>query len=136
MQISSLHIQNFIGLENLECKNFSRINVFLGYNNAGKTSLLDALFFNACTISEKSFRRAFEGRNIPPRDVDDLKYFFYDQNYELNPSIEIKMRDTEERYKSELTRKYSHIQIEASEWEKEFENFNRMVIFKSILMVI
>jgi AAA15 family ATPase/GTPase len=44
MQLESLKIQNFRAFDNLEMNNFSKINVLLGENNSGKTSVLESIF--------------------------------------------------------------------------------------------
>lgn len=42
--IRSITISKFRGIENFEISKFSRINIFLGKNNVGKTSILEAVF--------------------------------------------------------------------------------------------
>ena len=128
MKISSLHVKDFIGLKELKCRDFSDINIFLGHNNAGKTSLLDALFFNSCTISDTSFRRVFRGRNISTRSVNDLRFFFYNQSYESKPSVEMEMHDENGKSfcKSEITNKKSHIEIKFSEQKHEDKGFQAL----------
>lgn len=37
-------IKNFRGVDLLEINGFAKINLFVGANNVGKTSILDALF--------------------------------------------------------------------------------------------
>lgn len=44
-KLNAMHIQNFRGLTDVSLNNFSKINVFVGENNAGKTSLLEAIYF-------------------------------------------------------------------------------------------
>jgi AAA15 family ATPase/GTPase len=44
MQLESLKIQNFRAFDYLEINNFSKINVLLGENNSGKTSVLESIF--------------------------------------------------------------------------------------------
>jgi AAA15 family ATPase/GTPase len=44
MRIQNIQIKNFRCFENLEIKSLSRLNLFAGKNNTGKTSLLEALF--------------------------------------------------------------------------------------------
>ena len=39
----NINIKNFRGIEHLEVDDFSRVNVFLGQNNAGKSSVLECL---------------------------------------------------------------------------------------------
>lgn len=42
--IRSIEIKRFRGIEDLKIEEFSRINIFLGKNNVGKTSILEAIF--------------------------------------------------------------------------------------------
>jgi AAA15 family ATPase/GTPase len=41
---TKLEINNFRGIRKLELNDFNRINVFVGKNNVGKTTVLEALF--------------------------------------------------------------------------------------------
>jgi len=43
--LSDLHITNFRGFEELRLENLGRVNLIVGKNNTGKTSLLEALTF-------------------------------------------------------------------------------------------
>lgn len=40
--IKSLEINNYKGIQNFKLDNLNRINIFVGNNNSGKTSLLEA----------------------------------------------------------------------------------------------
>ena len=42
--ITELTLENFRGFRSLELKGFKRVNLIVGHNNAGKTSLLEAIF--------------------------------------------------------------------------------------------
>lgn len=44
MQYDKLYIQNFRGIDEIELNDFKHINLFVGENNCGKTSILEALF--------------------------------------------------------------------------------------------
>ncbi|PUU87604.1 MAG: ATPase AAA [Halanaerobium sp.] len=57
--IKNLKIERYRGLENLEFKNFKKINLFIGENNTGKTSILEVLNilsepFNPASIIQTS----------------------------------------------------------------------------------
>ena len=45
-QIKQIHIENYKGIRVADIKDFGMINVIIGKNNCGKTSLLEALFLN------------------------------------------------------------------------------------------
>ncbi|MDR2087469.1 MAG: AAA family ATPase, partial [Dysgonamonadaceae bacterium] len=42
--LEQLKINNFRGFDSLEIDGLSKINLFVGKNNSGKTSILEALF--------------------------------------------------------------------------------------------
>ena len=39
----NIEIRNFRGIDHLEIDDFSRVNVFLGQNNSGKSTVLEAI---------------------------------------------------------------------------------------------
>jgi AAA15 family ATPase/GTPase len=43
--LNSIQIKNFRGFDNLDIDGFSQINLFIGRNNSGKSSVLEAIFF-------------------------------------------------------------------------------------------
>ena len=45
MQISSIRIFNFRSLKNIEITDLNKVNIFMGKNNSGKSSILHALYF-------------------------------------------------------------------------------------------
>ncbi|MEC1178887.1 AAA family ATPase [Metasolibacillus meyeri] len=52
-----MHIHSFRGLTEVSLEIFSKINLFVGENNAGKTSLLEAIYLIANYISKQGFLR-------------------------------------------------------------------------------
>ncbi|MBK6608040.1 MAG: AAA family ATPase [Leptospiraceae bacterium] len=54
---SELFIKNYKKFKNLELKNLNRINIFAGKNNAGKTTLLEAILLLA---NQNNYRAIFE----------------------------------------------------------------------------
>ncbi|ARM74749.1 AAA family ATPase [Acidianus manzaensis] len=51
--ITSISINNFRGIKELNIENFGDINVFIGRNNTGKSSILEALYLTSLTDSLK-----------------------------------------------------------------------------------
>ena len=72
MRLYELHIRNFRKIENLTVRFPRGLSVIVGENNAGKTTIIDALRlmlfssrdFNALRLSEDDFRRESEGAPI------------------------------------------------------------------------
>ena len=48
-----IHIQNFRGIKDLKINDFKQVNLFVGANNSGKTSVLEALY--CCTHPKSPF---------------------------------------------------------------------------------
>jgi predicted ATP-dependent endonuclease of OLD family len=63
--ISSITINGFRGIKNCELKDLSEINVFMGRNNSGKSSILEALYLASA---------AFKYEEPLGRDVDKVTY--------------------------------------------------------------
>lgn len=85
--IRSFDIHNFRGFKTLNVPDAKRINVFLGKNNCGKSSILDALFMLLKPTLPRNFLAINEVRGFHLKSVDDLKMNFY--NCDTTESIEI-----------------------------------------------
>jgi len=86
IQLESLKIQNFRGFDNLEMKDFSKINVLLGENNSGKTSVLESVFL----LSGMSNPQLALNINLMRRitgNKNALKYLFYNLETRNKPQI-------------------------------------------------
>jgi AAA15 family ATPase/GTPase len=76
IQLESLKIQNFRGFDSLEMKDFSRINVLIGRNNSGKTSILESIFLLSGMSNPLLALNINSMRGIPA-DKGALKYIFH-----------------------------------------------------------
>ncbi len=83
-----IKIENFRGIKSLELKDFKKVNLFVGKNNCGKTSILEAIFWSLnpldinIPVSLGIFRNfhgseALEISNFFKRFETSLKSFFY-----------------------------------------------------------
>ncbi|MDR2472939.1 MAG: AAA family ATPase [Tannerella sp.] len=86
VQIESLNIQNFRGFDNLDIQGFSNINVLLGKNNCGKTSVLEAIFLLS-GISNPSLSLNINLMRGIPVSKATLKYIFHNLETANRPSI-------------------------------------------------
>lgn len=86
----SLKIKNFRGVENLELKNLNRVNIFVGENGVGKTTLLDAMFIainpNNAELAFRTNRFRGLGNVI---DEDFWRSYFYNLNPKNTIQIDI-----------------------------------------------
>ena len=73
--IEYLKIKNFKGIKELEIKDLSPVNIFVGKANTGKTSILEALSFLYETPTNAAIANCLEVRG--------LKANFYDRNLTL-----------------------------------------------------
>jgi AAA15 family ATPase/GTPase len=86
VQLESLKIHNFRGFDSLEMNNFSKINVLLGENNCGKTSILESIFLlSGMSNPELALNiNLMRGLSI---NQNVLKYIFYNLDTNNKPSI-------------------------------------------------
>ena len=76
-----LKIENFRGIKSLEINDLARINLFVGRNNCGKTSVLEAAFL-LIGMSRPSLLLSIENRRgLVLNESFDWKNFFYDQKH-------------------------------------------------------
>ena len=86
IQLESLSIRNFRGFDNLEMKDFSKINVLLGENNCGKTSVLESIFLLTGISNPLLAVTINQLRKITP-NKNALKYIFYKLDTQNKPQI-------------------------------------------------
>lgn len=85
--IRNLEIHNFRGFKNFIIPDAKRINVFLGKNNCGKSSILDALYMHLKPTLPQNFLAINEVRGFHPKSTDDLKMNFYNGDTTANIQI-------------------------------------------------
>ena len=97
VMLKDIHVQNYRGIKDLKIKDFKRINLLVGDNNSGKTSVLEAVGFGAnydfsCALAFEDFREAGKlsiFKNLQdPKIWNDFEYLFFEKN--LRESFKIK----------------------------------------------
>ena len=81
MNLENVTIHQFRGLRDLELKNLGRINLFVGINNSGKTSVLEALSVYCHPLDIKVWfstanQREQDMRVYRTRLLDAIKWLF------------------------------------------------------------
>ena len=76
-----LEIENFRGIKSLEIDDLARVNLFVGRNNCGKTSVLEAAFLLTGMSNPALIPRIENSRGLFFNESSDLKNFFYDQKH-------------------------------------------------------
>lgn len=78
----SLKIENFRGIRSCEINDFARINLFIGRNSCGKTTVLES-FFLLTGISNPILTVKIQNlRGIALSEPNDIKDFFFEQKEE------------------------------------------------------
>jgi AAA15 family ATPase/GTPase len=86
VHLESLSLKNFRGFDSLEIDGFSKINVLLGKNNCGKTSILEAIFLLSGMANPQLVLNINAMRGIPV-NKEALRYFFHNFDTEEQPLI-------------------------------------------------
>ncbi len=96
--IKNVEIQGFRGLSSLKVNDFKRINLLLGKNNCGKTSILEALFLLIGISNPKLSVNINSFRNLDITEGDDFRFIF--SKLDFNNSITIKADFNNEHYRT------------------------------------
>ncbi len=88
MKFTKLTIQNFRGIQTLDIKDFQRVNLLVGRNNCGKTSVLEALFLISGMGNPQLPVNIHFFRDIGLTEGEDFNYLFYNLDFEQSPQIE------------------------------------------------
>jgi AAA15 family ATPase/GTPase len=100
-----LTIKNFRGFDSLEIEGFSKINLFVGKNNSGKTSILEALFLLTGLSNPMLPANINQFRGLTIGTAGQLKYLFHNLKLDNKPSFYGKFGDETER-KLDIEAKY------------------------------
>ncbi|MCL2282360.1 MAG: AAA family ATPase [Fibromonadales bacterium] len=95
--LKNLRITNFRGFDALEIDGLSKINLFVGKNNSGKTSALEALclLFGMSNPGLPGNINQIRGLNL--FNPNQFKYLFHNLSLENNPSFKGIFEDNSER---------------------------------------
>ncbi|MDR0895200.1 MAG: AAA family ATPase [Prevotellaceae bacterium] len=100
-QIKDIKIENFRCFDKIEVNGLSKVNVFVGANNSGKSSILEAVFL---TMGMSNPMLPVTLNSIRGLGVNDLqahpsffKYLFHDLSLDNTPSFKANFADTSER---------------------------------------
>lgn len=84
---------NFRGIDKLEIHDLKRINLFLGMNNCGKTTILESIFL-LTGISNHTLPETINGlRSNDAIGFQKLKYLYHNSNMQNSPHFQAKMDD-------------------------------------------
>jgi len=95
----SIKIKNLRAIAELEIDNLGRINLFVGKNNCGKTTILEAIFF---LIGQTNSKLPINANIFRGLDLHSNEYwcsFFHNMKIDLDIGISAILRDREEEQK-------------------------------------
>jgi len=100
--LKKIHIQRFRCFENLQVYPFSRLNLIGGKNNAGKTALLEALFFLTTGTALAALRLKAGRRESSElmKQIPDQAWIGFFHNQDASTPIELDGYDEEQNKKS------------------------------------
>lgn len=97
MKIKNIEIKQFRGLPGLSLDNFGSINLLLGNNNCGKTTVLEALFLMIGISNPQLSLSINSFRDLPFADEDDFRYIFHNLDYSNTPEIKADFSEKEHK---------------------------------------
>lgn len=97
--IKNIEISNFRGIEHLTIDDFSRVNVFLGQNNSGKTTMLEAIAM-LMSMSNPDVPQSINAVRArkPFSNFIDVQYFFNNLNVTTPPEVKAELSDGSSRH--------------------------------------
>lgn len=103
-QFKDITIQNFRGISELKINDLGLVNIFLGKNNYGKTSLLESVFLlsgmsNAMLASRVN---CFRDPSQTPNPLGQIKYIFHNVQLDNKPTFYGRM-DNDDYRKMSIT---------------------------------
>lgn len=88
MKYTQLAIQNFRSIQSLEIRDFKQVNLLVGRNNCGKTSVLEALFLISGMSNPQLPINIHLFRGIGLTENEDFNYLFYNLDFNQSPQIQ------------------------------------------------
>ncbi len=88
MKLYRIDIERFRGFPKIEIEDFKDLNLIVGKNNSGKTSLLEAIFLSI-GVSNPNLAIIIDNlRSLQHDQTEDFQFIFYNLDYSENIKIE------------------------------------------------
>ena len=90
----SIEIQKYRGVNHLAIEDLSRVNIFLGHNNSGKSTILESLMLLMGMSNPDIVQRvnSFRTRNLFS-NFNDVRYIFHNLDFSQAPEIQAQQFD-------------------------------------------
>ncbi|MBR7068659.1 MAG: AAA family ATPase [Bacteroidales bacterium] len=84
----NIKIKNFRGIKNLEIDDLGRVNILVGKNNSGKSTVLEAIFLLTGMASADTVQKLNSIRTRTPYSpLNDVHYLFHRMNTAIKPEF-------------------------------------------------
>ncbi len=101
MHLKELDISGFRGISKLHLDEFKTINIFVGKNNSGKTSVLEAIFLLVGISNPELIVRINNLRELFVMSREDLRFIYYNLDY--NSRLTVSGKFDQNNYTRSLT---------------------------------
>ena len=95
--VKSIEISNFRGIDHLKMDDFSRVNILLGQNSVGKSSILESVFLTVGMSNPDLPQTINSVRSRSFSSFADLAYLFHNLDIKTNPRIAAELFDDTKR---------------------------------------
>lgn len=92
-----IEVMNFRGFDYLKMENFSKINVLVGANNVGKSSVLEAIFMLVGMSVPMLPARVNYWRKNTNSSLDEVRYLFHNIDFGNIPVLKARTTDGERK---------------------------------------
>lgn len=90
MYFNDIEISNFRGFDYLKINGLSKLNVFVGANNVGKTSILESAFMMVGMSNPLMPTRINYWRMLTANGMDSVRYLFHNVDFSSEPTLTAK----------------------------------------------
>ena len=94
----NIEIKNFRGIDHLKIDDFSRVNIFLGQNSSGKSSVLECLLLMMGMSNPDLPQNINYIRSRNYSTFADLFYLFHNYDFKVKPEINSELFDDTKRH--------------------------------------
>ncbi|MBR6715388.1 MAG: AAA family ATPase [Prevotella sp.] len=94
----NIEIKNFRGIDHLKIDDFSRVNIFLGQNSSGKSSVLECLLLMMGMSNPDLPQNINSIRSRNYSSFADLGYLFHNYDFKVKPEINSELFDDTKRH--------------------------------------
>lgn len=97
MKYTNIFIKNFRGIQALEIQDCKQVNLLVGRNNCGKTSILEALFLLSGMSNPQLMLNIHLFRDLMLTEEEGFNYPFYNLDTQNTPEISATVQGTKEK---------------------------------------